>query len=89
MKFWILVLHLQNGHTAVDLATINYHPNLLLECKSQGALLRAASEDGDTSIVQKLLNEGADVNSRDIVSSIVHNAYLLCMCIYILSRISL
>eukprot|EP00731_Ephydatia_muelleri_P014728 Em0008g448a len=56
-----------NGHTAVDLATINYHPNLLLECKSQGALLRAASEDGDTSIVQKLLNEGADVNSRDIL----------------------
>ena len=44
-------------------------PNLieLLECKSQGALLRAASECGDTSIVKKLLNEDADVNSCDIV----------------------
>ena len=61
---------MQIGQTAVDLARIHHHPNLveLLECKSQGALLRAASEGGDTSIVKKLLNEGADVNSHDIVS---------------------
>ncbi|KAL5491813.1 hypothetical protein EMCRGX_G017177 [Ephydatia muelleri] len=57
-----------NGHTAVDLARVHHHSNLveLLECKSQGALLRAASEGGDTLIVKKLLNEGADVDSRDI-----------------------
>ena len=62
---------MQNGHTAVDLARIHNHSNVveLLECKPQGALLRAASEGGDTSIVKKLLNEGADVDSRDIVSS--------------------
>ena len=61
---------MQNGHTAVDLARVHHHSNLveLLECKSQGALLRAASEGGDTLIVKKLLNEGADVDSRDIVS---------------------
>ena len=88
------MLHLQNEHTAVDLARIHDHSNLieLLNCKSQGALLRAASEFGDTLIVKKLLNEGADVDSCDIVSSIVYNVYLLyptCMCIYVLSKISL
>ena len=54
----------------MDLARIHNHSNLveLLKCKSQGALLRAASEGRDTLIVKKLLNEGADVDSRDIVS---------------------
>ena len=63
-----------------------------LECKSQGSLLRAASECGDTSIVKKLLNEDADV-SCDIVSGIMYYIYLLyptCIYIdYVLSKISL
>ena len=73
------MLHLQIGYTAVDLARIHCHPNLieLLESKPQGALLRAASEGGDTSIVKKLLNEGAVVNSCDIVSDIVYVYYFI------------
>ena len=52
----------------------------LLECKTKEAMLRAASEDGDTAIVKKLLGEGADVNSRDTVSAIVSNPLTLSSC---------
>lgn len=60
---------MQDGRTALDLA----RPNVveLLKCKTKEAMLRAASEGGDTAIVKKLLGEGAAVNSCDIVSAIV------------------
>ena len=72
-------LYLQNGRRALlDLARSGYARNVeLLENGSKEALLRTASEGGDTKTVKKLLEEGVNVNSCDLVSNIdgVNNCY--------------
>ena len=60
----------QNGCSALDLARFKHERIVeLLESGSKEAKLRAASEGGDIKIVKKLLEEGVDVNTCDLVSN--------------------
>ena len=63
---------MQNGYTAVDVATLHHHQSVveLLKKRTNEVMLRAASKDGNTVLVIKLLEEETDVNSCDSVSYI-------------------
>ena len=67
----------QRGFRAIDLAGF-VHKRIveLLESGSKEALLRAASEGGDTKTVKKLLEEGVNVKSCDLVSNINYRVNL-------------
>ena len=67
----------QNGCSALDLARFKHKRIVeLLESGSKEAKLRAASEGGDIKIVKKLLEEGVDVNTCDLVSNISYIVHL-------------
>ena len=69
---------MQNGCTALDLATTNHHQRVaeLLKKRAKEDMLRNASKDGNTKLVMKLLEEGTDVNSCDSVSTVIDNIHV-------------